>query len=240
MVFGYNKFCDDCFLDSKNKLLSLPLVTSKELCPSTVSGRINNVDYFSFQLSEEQLYKCWRFVHDNRFIKMYEMLNISNLKDQNAFSLNQVEDLMMLIPSTSSVRLENAAWRHWAKRRNQLKEVNPEKLNWNKENDITWLYGPLVTDAASDLENVGMSRCSSLETLNSLATVDTEATTYELTPKSILKSSQDALCFYNEDEFQIQGAGSLHTRKRVSFSEVVGKREIVGNCVFDSDYHLDA
>jgi hypothetical protein len=41
------------------------------------------------------------------------------------------------------VRLENASWRTWAKQRGKLKTISPETLNWLKDSDVTWLYGPL-------------------------------------------------------------------------------------------------
>ncbi|ORY06070.1 hypothetical protein K493DRAFT_333272 [Basidiobolus meristosporus CBS 931.73] len=42
-------------------------------------------------------------------------------------------------------RLENACWRSWAKKVNNLMTVTPESLNWQKDSDITWLYGPFHT-----------------------------------------------------------------------------------------------
>jgi hypothetical protein len=44
-----------------------------------------------------------------------------------------------------AVRLENASWRIWWKKKNKLKTVAPETLNWRKDADVTWLYGPLHT-----------------------------------------------------------------------------------------------
>ncbi|GAA6061237.1 hypothetical protein JCM10212_002696 [Sporobolomyces blumeae] len=45
----------------------------------------------------------------------------------------------------NGVRLENASWRTWAKQRGKLKTISPETLNWLKDSDVTWLYGPLHT-----------------------------------------------------------------------------------------------
>ncbi|CUA70701.1 putative protein C227,15 [Schizosaccharomyces pombe 972h-] [Rhizoctonia solani] len=45
----------------------------------------------------------------------------------------------------NGVRLENASWRTWWKQRNKLRTVSPETLNWLKDSDVTWLYGPLHT-----------------------------------------------------------------------------------------------
>ncbi|KAI9004856.1 hypothetical protein CLU79DRAFT_724048 [Phycomyces nitens] len=43
------------------------------------------------------------------------------------------------------IRLENASWRTWAKTKNNLKTISPQTLNWLKDSDVTWLYGPLHT-----------------------------------------------------------------------------------------------
>ncbi|KAK0529554.1 protein phosphatase regulator [Tilletia horrida] len=43
----------------------------------------------------------------------------------------------------NGVRLENASWRTWMKQMRKLKTVSPETLNWLKDSDVTWLYGPL-------------------------------------------------------------------------------------------------
>ncbi|KAE8271094.1 hypothetical protein A4X09_0g1255 [Tilletia walkeri] len=43
----------------------------------------------------------------------------------------------------NGVRLENASWRTWMKQMRNLKTVSPETLNWLKDSDVTWLYGPL-------------------------------------------------------------------------------------------------
>ncbi|KAK7203580.1 hypothetical protein BZA70DRAFT_291164 [Myxozyma melibiosi] len=45
----------------------------------------------------------------------------------------------------NSARLENASWRTWTKAKYNLKTVSPESVNWLKDYDVTWLYGPLAT-----------------------------------------------------------------------------------------------
>lgn len=45
----------------------------------------------------------------------------------------------------NGIRLENASWRTWAKQKGNLKTVSPQTLNWLKDSDVTWLYGPLHT-----------------------------------------------------------------------------------------------
>jgi len=53
----------------------------------------------------------------------------------------------------NGVRLENASWRTWAKQKYNLKTVNPEKLNWLKDSDVTWLYGPLHTAWSNHIDS---------------------------------------------------------------------------------------
>ncbi|PKY46078.1 hypothetical protein RhiirA4_343309 [Rhizophagus irregularis] len=53
---------------------------------------------------------------------------------------------------SNGIRLENASWRTWAKQKYNLKTVNPKKLNWLKDSDVTWLYGPLHTAWTSNSE----------------------------------------------------------------------------------------
>lgn len=47
-----------------------------------------------------------------------------------------------------TARLENILWRTWMKSRHRLKTVSAESLDWLKDSDVTWLYGPL--QASSD------------------------------------------------------------------------------------------
>ena len=58
------------------------------------------VDYLSYDWEEEQIQSSWRYIVMKRGILL------------------------------DHVRLENAAWRTWAKTKNGLKTVPPEALNW--------------------------------------------------------------------------------------------------------------
>ncbi|KAK7056440.1 protein phosphatase regulator [Paramarasmius palmivorus] len=73
------------------------------------------VDYLSHDWREEDVWRSWR--------------NMTRQKNE----------------ITNGMRLENASWRTWWKQRNKLPTVNPETLNWLKDSDVTWLYGPLHT-----------------------------------------------------------------------------------------------
>ncbi|KAF7308392.1 DUF1752 domain-containing protein [Mycena chlorophos] len=73
------------------------------------------VDYLSHQWEEEDVWRSWR----------------SMTRQKNEIA--------------NGMRLENASWRTWWKQRNKLKTISPETLNWLKDSDVTWLYGPLHT-----------------------------------------------------------------------------------------------
>jgi hypothetical protein len=73
------------------------------------------VDYLSHNWQEEDVWRSWR--------------NMTKQKNEIA----------------NGIRLENASWRTWWKQRNNLKTVSPETLNWLKDSDVTWLYGPIHT-----------------------------------------------------------------------------------------------
>ncbi|KAK5117686.1 hypothetical protein LTR62_005109 [Meristemomyces frigidus] len=72
-----------------------------------------HVDYLSHDWREEDIWSSWRHIVSQR--RVYGQRS----------------------------RLENASWRTWAKSKYALPTVSPEKLNWLKESDVTWLYGPL-------------------------------------------------------------------------------------------------
>lgn len=74
-----------------------------------------HVDYLSHNWREEDIWSSWQLIVSKR----------------GTYS--------------NSARLENASWRTWMKAKYKLKTVSPETLNWLKDCDVTWLYGPLQT-----------------------------------------------------------------------------------------------
>ncbi|KAG0041016.1 hypothetical protein BGZ83_002390 [Gryganskiella cystojenkinii] len=62
------------------------------------------------------------------------------------FMTKQKNDLI------NGLRLENASWRNWAKQRHNLKTVSPKSLNWLKDSDTTWLYGPLYKASIDEFD----------------------------------------------------------------------------------------
>ncbi|GEQ69842.1 hypothetical protein JCM33374_g3517 [Metschnikowia sp. JCM 33374] len=81
-----------------------------------------NIDYLSpTGISDLHLHLCWR--------------------ENNCASKKKLRDCTTM-PSMVSRRLENIAWRRWDKQIWQLGECSPLLINWNKTQDVTWLYGP--------------------------------------------------------------------------------------------------
>ncbi|KAF8248623.1 hypothetical protein K440DRAFT_599902 [Wilcoxina mikolae CBS 423.85] len=72
-----------------------------------------HVDYLSHDWQEEDIWASWRYMVGNRKVH------------------------------SNASRLENASWRTWAQKMNHLRTVSADKLNWMKDCDVTWLYGPL-------------------------------------------------------------------------------------------------
>ncbi|KAJ5162476.1 hypothetical protein N7492_007868 [Penicillium capsulatum] len=97
-----------------------------------------HVDYLSHEWREEDIWASWRYVTTRK-------------KDYS-----------------NGVRLENASWRTWAKAKHHLGTISPETLNWLKDCDVTWLYGPLKTSCSCDtLPSDASPPPSRLETPNS-------------------------------------------------------------------------
>ncbi|KAF1949100.1 hypothetical protein CC80DRAFT_581913 [Byssothecium circinans] len=84
-----------------------------------------HVDYLSHVWKEEDIWSSWRHIVAHRSVY------------------------------GERSRLENASWRQWAKQQFNLKTITPESLDWLKEADVSWLYGPLqpASDRLVSLQN---------------------------------------------------------------------------------------
>ncbi|KAL7911684.1 hypothetical protein GGI35DRAFT_468169 [Trichoderma velutinum] len=110
---------------------------------TAVSSRpLHHVDYLSHDWKEEDVWSSWRYIVNRR----------------GDFS--------------DGARLENASWRAWLKVKNNLKTVSPEIINWLKDHDVTWLYGPLqlgikpIHDTHTERSSVSLSKTGSWANLN--------------------------------------------------------------------------
>ncbi|CCH62244.1 hypothetical protein TBLA_0G03070 [Henningerozyma blattae CBS 6284] len=92
-----------------------------------------HVDYLSHHWNEYEISNSWKYI-------------VLKKKKRN------VQD------EVNSARLENASWRTWAKARNNLQTVSPEIVNWSKDSDVTWLYGPVVTDDQLELHHTSSEK----------------------------------------------------------------------------------
>ncbi|KAI0898294.1 hypothetical protein F4806DRAFT_354543 [Annulohypoxylon nitens] len=99
-----------------------------------------HVDYLSHDWREEDIWSSWRYIVSKR--REY----------------------------SNGPRLENASWRTWMKAKYKLKTVTPETLNWLKDCDVTWLYGPLQTRQGELFANDAEQGSSSLSRCNSFIT----------------------------------------------------------------------
>lgn len=124
-----------------------------------------HVDYLSHNWNEWDISKSWKYII---------------LKKKK-----RAEDLV------NAARLENASWRTWAKARNNLKTVLPEIVNWSKDSDVTWLYGPIVRDRdeddASDVERGYGSDDENSKRIAAPTKIVMKKTPNSPTPKPILK-----------------------------------------------------
>lgn len=77
-----------------------------------------HVDYLSHDWKEEDIWASWRYMVGKRKVH------------------------------GNSIRLENASWRTWGKKKFKLRTMSAGKLNWLKDCDVTWLYGPLSIGAS--------------------------------------------------------------------------------------------
>lgn len=125
------------------------------------------IDYFQFDFTELELHDSWKVVHNARVNRCF-------------------------IPhSTDVARLENLSWRRWTKVKYNLKEVSPESVDWYKDCDVTWLYGPMVrneqsacnfgfakpeTTTQEDATQLAtpVTRTNSLSSLTSTSTLDSD------------------------------------------------------------------
>ncbi|MCJ1246244.1 hypothetical protein MMC30_003450 [Trapelia coarctata] len=125
-------------------LPSLDISGSSQVAGDDTAIRVEpsrHVDYLSHTWREEDIWSSWRHIVAKR--KVY----------------------------SNSPRLENASWRTWAKSKNRLKTISPDTLNWMKDHDVTWLYGPLQTGGnAMTLDSESAPPASHLSRTNSFAT----------------------------------------------------------------------
>lgn len=113
---AYSEDSSDAPTDTTDTTLSdSPLHTPTVVDDTAVKQEPSRqVDFLSHEWREEDIWSSWRHIVSQR----------KTIYGERS-------------------RLENASWRTWAKAKFDLRTVSPERLNWLKESDVTWLYGPL-------------------------------------------------------------------------------------------------
>ncbi|KAK8442707.1 protein phosphatase regulator [Candidozyma auris] len=177
-----------------------PFLTSPELIPhddTDVSVEPSrHVDYLSHQWDVADICKSWRYVISRR-------KSVAN-----------------------AARLENASWRTWAQRRSGLKTISPEAVNWSKESDVTWLYGPILDDDDHD-HSSDENRQASTTATNAVAG-DVAIARRNPGPKPILKKRtvEDMMISHsNLRKLQIASARAEQEQKRREEAEHQKRRE---------------
>lgn len=199
-----------------------------------------NVDYLSKNnIPEYHLYMCW--------------------KQNNSMAVRSKEDISATIPLTISRRLENTSWRRWVKQQKLLPEISPAAINWNKYQDVTWLYGPKYTtscpyetDNDAEGQRLTQSNLHKWDTADDMDSDDlaslrlTSSMTFEC--DSIPSDHTDS-----DDEEELSYAhlkpvlkqrshpfapASSPRKKLVKFSYVINSREYANGLLFDY-YFLD-
>ncbi|CDH16163.1 related to Resistance to glucose repression protein 1 [Zygosaccharomyces bailii ISA1307] len=121
-----------------------------------------HVDYLSHEWNESDISNSWKYII---------------LKKKKRTSVDHV----------NAARLENASWRTWAKARNHLKTVSPEVVNWSKDSDVTWLYGPIVRGNDNEDNDVERGYGSDDENSKRMSAPRAKKKNSGMAPKPILK-----------------------------------------------------
>lgn len=183
-----------------------------------------NVDYMGKpDIPNHHLHLCWK------------RNNSTSIKSHQ-------DDICLTIPSTISRRLENICWRRWNKQLHQLREVSPACINWNKTQDITWLYGPKYTEpnqgdnlrlTSDNLHKITYSDVPDME-LDDVSSVGL-ASSMSFDDTSLINTVE-------EEEYEMYGLKLALRRtpsskkKLVNFSYIVNSREFVNGILFDYDF----
>lgn len=153
-----------------------------------------HVDYLSHQWDVSDISKSWRYVVSNKH-------DVAN-----------------------AARLENASWRTWAQRRSNLKTISPEVVNWAKDTDVTWLYGPILKNKGASSNGDGNGNDENEDDINHEPTA-TSAVAGDLSipkktknknaPKPILKKRTiEESIISHTNLLKLELASSIHQKKR--------------------------
>ncbi|KAF9919591.1 hypothetical protein FBU30_010782 [Linnemannia zychae] len=109
--------------------------------------------------------------------------NEDDIAESWKFMTKQKNDLV------NGLRLENASWRNWAKQRHNLKTISPKSLNWLKDSDTTWLYGPLYKAAIDEFDKFRFGAQTVSPNVSGSVSIPTTPTQETLDPVDIASPS---------------------------------------------------
>ncbi|KAG7191832.1 uncharacterized protein KQ657_002800 [Scheffersomyces spartinae] len=150
-------------------------------------------------------------------------------------------------------RLANISWRRWSKNLYHLKCLHPYEINWFKEYDITWLYGPKFTHpyyesdfftSSSHPKNTNDNNYTT--TVRPINIPKRESVSSESSVFSYLSScsSSSSLDCYRKPNlkkesnspFAAQCGDTPRKKKKVSFNYIINSREIINGISVDYDF----
>ncbi|KAI5961003.1 uncharacterized protein KGF55_004270 [Candida pseudojiufengensis] len=141
-------FTDDTILNSKlsntylytkfdrniDYLEYVPSTTSTSTTTST--DHINQINFTNLQINEKNHY----LKNNQNLINFIKYLNSNPDYKLNNYFYHK--------------RLQNICWRRIYQNYKNLKVLNPLIINWDKNSDITWLYGPKIENEYSNISSI--------------------------------------------------------------------------------------
>ncbi|CAH6719503.1 hypothetical protein CLIB1444_02S10066 [[Candida] jaroonii] len=175
-----------------------------------------NIDYLSneIHIPNSLLIKCWK---------------------QSKY------DISIIIPSTISRRLENISWRRLYKNLHNLDEISPTVINWYKDHDINWCYGPkfvdddlitlpveeeVIEEPLQDIQQSILDISDDSDYESELSDYDSEVNLHTTFSASSVESMDKSL---------IKNVLPLK-KKRVKFNFIINSREIINGISIDYDF----
>lgn len=151
------------------------------------------------------------YVINNRFKFQENIDYLDNDIDISNFTLMKClkhtrYNVDSFIPSTDSQRLNYICWRRLYKSLNNLSHTSPHKINWLKDNDINWLYGPKY-DSVDEYKIPKPKTASQLCETSSLSKPQTKSRPVDIpTPTTSTNSSTSNLMLalnYSDSESEV-------------------------------------
>lgn len=205
-------------------IYSLFTMDDSYICPTY--SYTENIDYMGkADIPNHHLHLCWK-------------------RNNSVTIKSHQDDICLTIPSTISRRLENICWRRWNKQLHLLNEISPAHINWNKTQDITWLYGPKYTEPSPLEEDMPRLTSDNLHKMSYNDVPDMELDDVSSVGLASTMSFDDVSLIdtVEEEEFELYGLKLALRRtpstkkKLVKFSFIVNSREFVNGILFDYDF----